>query len=56
MNEERERVRCRNCELTQWGDRALCRRCGDGLPSGLTKSDPVVLTKSDPEQEQRMDV
>ena|GEM_PF-6092067 len=23
MSEERERVRCRNCELTQWGDRAL---------------------------------
>ncbi len=30
MSEEREKVRCRSCELVQWSDRANCRRCGDG--------------------------
>ena len=37
MSEERERVRCRNCELTQWRDRAHCRRCGDILPQPIVK-------------------
>lgn len=45
MNEERERVRCRNCELTQWGDRALCRRCGDGLPQPIVKFVERVVEK-----------
>ena len=37
MSEKRERVRCRNCELTQWSDRPNCRRCGDVLPQPLVK-------------------
>lgn len=37
MDEERERVRCRNCELTQWADRAHCRRCGDALPQPIVR-------------------
>ena len=37
MNEEREKIRCRSCELVQWNDRALCRRCGSALP------EPVVM-------------
>jgi hypothetical protein len=37
MSEERERVRCRNCELTQWSDRPNCWRCGDVLPQPLVK-------------------
>jgi transcriptional regulator of acetoin/glycerol metabolism len=36
MNEEREKIRCRSCELVQWNDRAHCRRCGSALP------EPVV--------------
>lgn len=36
MNEEREKVRCRNCELVQWNDGENCRRCGGVLP------EPVV--------------
>ena len=37
MCEEREKVRCRHCELVQWSDRANCRRCGSVLPA------PVVV-------------
>lgn len=37
MNEERERVRCRNCELVQWRERELCRRCGVALPEPIVK-------------------
>ena len=36
MSEEREKVRCRSCELVQWSDRSNCRRCGSALP------EPVV--------------
>ena len=36
MNEEREKIRCRSCELVQWNDRPCCRRCGSALP------EPVV--------------
>lgn len=36
MNEEREKVRCRSCEIIQWSDRTNCRRCGNALP------EPVV--------------
>jgi transcriptional regulator of acetoin/glycerol metabolism len=32
MNEDREKIRCRSCELVQWNDRAHCRRCGSALP------------------------
>jgi hypothetical protein len=34
---EREKVRCRHCELVQWSDRENCRRCGTVLP------EPVVV-------------
>ena len=37
MNEERERVRCRNCELVQWSERTNCRRCGAALPQPIVK-------------------
>jgi transcriptional regulator of acetoin/glycerol metabolism len=45
MSEERERVRCRNCELTQWSDRAHCRRCGDVLPQPIVKFVERVVEK-----------
>jgi transcriptional regulator of acetoin/glycerol metabolism len=32
MSEERDKVRCRSCELVQWSDRVGCRRCGVALP------------------------
>ena len=32
MSEQREKVRCRSCELVQWNDRSDCRRCGETLP------------------------
>ena len=38
MNEERERIRCRNCELVQWNEQGNCRRCGAAL------SPPVIRT------------
>ncbi|KAA6465326.1 hypothetical protein DYQ86_05130 [Acidobacteria bacterium AB60] len=37
MNEERERIRCHNCELVQWDDRETCRRCGVSLPHPIVK-------------------
>jgi transcriptional regulator of acetoin/glycerol metabolism len=37
MNEERERIRCRNCELVQWSEQANCRRCGLALPQPIVK-------------------
>lgn len=37
MSEEREKVRCRSCELVQWSDRANCRRCGTALPELVVK-------------------
>jgi transcriptional regulator of acetoin/glycerol metabolism len=45
MSEERERVRCRNCELTQWLDRAHCRRCGDVLPQPIVRFVERVVEK-----------
>lgn len=45
MSEERERVRCRKCELTQWNDRAHCRRCGDVLPQPIVKFVERVVEK-----------
>lgn len=45
MSEERERVRCRNCELTQWRNRAHCRRCGDVLPQPIVKLVERVVEK-----------
>ena len=37
MSEEREKVRCQKCELAQWRDRKLCRRCGVALPEPIVK-------------------
>jgi len=37
MNEERDKVRCQKCELVQWQDRELCRRCGAELPEPIVK-------------------
>lgn len=45
MCEEREKVRCRCCELVQWNDRANCRRCGDALPEPLVKIVERVVEK-----------
>ena len=45
MNEEREKVRCRSCELVQWSDRANCRRCGSVLPGAFVKIVERVVEK-----------
>ena len=37
MSEERDKVRCRSCELVQWSNRAGCRRCGVALPQPVVK-------------------
>jgi transcriptional regulator of acetoin/glycerol metabolism len=37
MSEEREKVRCQQCELVQWRDRTTCRRCGQVLPEPVVK-------------------
>ncbi len=37
MSEEREKVRCRRCELVNWSDQGKCRRCGEALPAPLVK-------------------
>jgi transcriptional regulator of acetoin/glycerol metabolism len=45
MCEEREKVRCRHCELVQWSDRANCRRCGTTLPEPVVKIVVRVVEK-----------
>ena len=45
MTEERERVRCRSCELVQWSDRANCRRCGSALPEPVVRIVERVVEK-----------
>lgn len=37
MSEEREKIRCRSCELMQWNDRSDCRRCGAALPQPVVQ-------------------
>jgi hypothetical protein len=37
MKEEREGIRCRNCELVRWNERANCRRCGVALPAPVVR-------------------
>jgi DNA-binding protein Fis len=49
MCEEREKVRCRSCELVQWGGRANCRRCGKTLPEPLVKVVEKVVIRYAPE-------
>jgi DNA-binding NtrC family response regulator len=45
MREEREKVRCKHCELVQWSDRANCRRCGTALPEPIVKIVERVVEK-----------
>ncbi len=45
MIEERNKVRCRSCELVQWSDRAGCRRCGVALPQPVVKIVERVVKK-----------
>lgn len=45
MNEERERIRCQNCELVQWSERPNCRRCGVALPQPIVKVVERVIEK-----------
>jgi transcriptional regulator of acetoin/glycerol metabolism len=45
MNEERERIRCRNCELVQWSEQENCRRCGAALPQPIVKFVERVVEK-----------
>ena len=45
MSETRDKVRCRQCELVQWNDRAYCRRCGVALPQPLVKIVERVVEK-----------
>lgn len=46
MNEERERIRCRNCELAQWSEQTNCRRCGAVLPQPVVKIVERVIQKT----------
>jgi DNA-binding NtrC family response regulator len=47
--EEREKVRCRHCELIQWSDRANCRRCSTALPQPVVRIvERVVVSGYDP--------
>ena len=45
MNEEPERICCRNCELVQWNERANCRRCGVALPIPIVNVVERVVEK-----------
>jgi transcriptional regulator of acetoin/glycerol metabolism len=45
MSEEREKVRCRSCELVQWRDRSNCRRCREPLPEPVVKIVERVVEK-----------
>ncbi len=45
MKEERERIRCRHCELVQWSEQENCRRCGAALPQPIVKFVERVVEK-----------
>lgn len=45
MSVERERVRCRQCELVQWSDRTNCRRCRTALPEPIVRIIERVVEK-----------
>ena len=45
MSDERDKVRCQNCELVQWSDRANCRRCGKTLPEPIVRIVERVVEK-----------
>ena len=59
MSEEREKVRCRSCELVQWSDRTNCRRCGTALPQPIVRIVERVVEKvvirQDPESLQDLE-
>ena len=59
MSEEREKVRCRSCELVQWNDRTNCRRCGTALPRPIVRIVERVVEKvvirQDPESLQNLE-
>ena len=59
MSEEREKVRCKHCELVQWSDRDSCRRCGTPLPLPFVKIVERVVEKvvirQDPQCLQNLD-
>lgn len=37
MSVQREKIRCRSCELMQWNDLNNCRRCGETLPQPVVQ-------------------
>lgn len=37
MSEERDKIRCQQCELVQWSGPERCRRCGASLPEPIVK-------------------
>jgi len=45
MSDERDKVRCQNCELVQWSDRANCRRCDKTLPEPIVRIVERVVEK-----------
>jgi transcriptional regulator of acetoin/glycerol metabolism len=45
MNEEREKVRCVQCELAQWAGHTNCRRCGQALPAPIVNVVERVVEK-----------
>jgi len=45
MSEEGEKIRCLQCELVQWRNRASCRRCGTALPEPIVKIVERVVEK-----------
>jgi transcriptional regulator of acetoin/glycerol metabolism len=59
MSEEREKVRCRSCELVQGSDRASCRRCGTALPEPIVRIVERVVEKivirQDPQSFQKLE-
>lgn len=55
MSEEREKVRCRECELVQWKDQSDCRRCGSTLPCPIVKIVDKVVFEPCSRCDQRLD-
>src|ERR1700676_4660947 len=45
MSEERDKVRCRGCELVQWSDGTNCRRCGTALPEPIVRIVERIVEK-----------
>ena len=45
MCEERAKTRCVQCELVQWADNVICRRCGHALPTPVVNVIERVVEK-----------